>query len=696
MSKAKTKTIKILQLTTLATFTAILFNLTTIPAVFAAGSAQWSPTADGITIANEGVAIDQDLQQIVATSDSNYIIAWRDKRSDADGDIYAQKINSSGAFQWTATGVAISTATNQQPISTESIAITADNNGGAIIAWGDRRSGTQNDLYAQKIDSYGTVQWTADGIQIDTNSSEPVVLSDNAGGAFIVYTNTSGANKDLYATHIGSDGNVAPDWNTGGAGTFKPLNISTGHSTTDEYNQQIISDDSNGFIIAYETDTAGEYHIYAVRISSTGAKDANWTPFVEVSASNGIAEQNPAIAGDGVNGAIIAYNKDGVLYAQQVGYDGVVLWSAGGEQICSTAGITNHGIVYDNQLGAIITWEDPRLGGTNDIYAQRVDDAGTGLWTANGIAISNTSDGLTQSSPKIISNGGYGAIITYTSEETGSRADILVQHINSSGTAQYTANGIYVEDNTTNRIDANPVLAPDNDGGAVIAWNRIADGETTKDIFAQYIQDDIGGLCTETASGTFCGKLQIRNEILTLSNTPDSFNFTGITAGANSDNFNNAEGVAISDQVKVYDSRESGGFILTVDNNGSFSSGVNTIPINNLFVVTTADNPAPPGAVTLNGITYDDSIPVGDRTISAPIDATSQNLGSSTTFTSLAPSSQFGISPIVLMDATMTSAEGRNGSVWQYLSYYLFVPALQESGNYAVIVTYTLTDSTTP
>ena len=120
-------------------------------------------------------------------------------------DIYAQRINGSGAVQWTANGVAISTATDYQYYPT----IVSDGAGGAIITWYDHRSGTNDDIYAQRINASGAVQWTANGVAICTaaNYQEfPTIVSDGAGGAVITWHDLRNGLADIYAQRVDANG----------------------------------------------------------------------------------------------------------------------------------------------------------------------------------------------------------------------------------------------------------------------------------------------------------------------------------------------------------------------------------------------------------------------------------------------------------------------------------------------------------
>ncbi len=70
----------------------------------------------------------------------------------------------------------------------------SDGAGGAIIAW---RSGDypHGDIYAQRVNSSGVVLWTTDGVPICTaagNQGSPHLASDGADSAIIVKSRESG------------------------------------------------------------------------------------------------------------------------------------------------------------------------------------------------------------------------------------------------------------------------------------------------------------------------------------------------------------------------------------------------------------------------------------------------------------------------------------------------------------------------
>ncbi|NWG28989.1 MAG: T9SS type A sorting domain-containing protein [Ignavibacteriaceae bacterium] len=146
---------------------------------------------------------------MVSDGTGGAIIAWDDWRNGVTNiDIYAQRINADGIVQWTANGSDISTIGNIQSGST----IVSDGAGGVIIAWLDQRvSPNITDIYAQRINASGNVQWAEDGIAISTASGDqlaPVIDSDDGSGAIITWTDSrNGAtNWDIYAQQVSGAG----------------------------------------------------------------------------------------------------------------------------------------------------------------------------------------------------------------------------------------------------------------------------------------------------------------------------------------------------------------------------------------------------------------------------------------------------------------------------------------------------------
>lgn len=123
-------------------------------------------------------------------------------------DIYAQKVDASGAIQWGENGVTICSA----PSGQTSPVAASDGAGGAIIAWMDSRNRYLGDLYAQRVDKEGTPLWAPDGIPLcpptaQVGRQEPTIVSDGSGGAIVAWTECRYPCWQIYAQRVDGSGN---------------------------------------------------------------------------------------------------------------------------------------------------------------------------------------------------------------------------------------------------------------------------------------------------------------------------------------------------------------------------------------------------------------------------------------------------------------------------------------------------------
>ncbi|NHJ26382.1 MAG: hypothetical protein EAX89_17520, partial [Candidatus Lokiarchaeota archaeon] len=145
---------------------------------------------------------DQNQLQICEDGKGGTIIVWIDQRSGTNGeDIYAQRIDSKGNILWTPNGTVICDFSGDQ----RAPQLCSDGMGGAIITWLDLRPGsTDQDIYAQRINSTGSIQWDPDGVVISNAleyQSYPQIISDGVNGAIITWKdgrNSMGFYGDIY------------------------------------------------------------------------------------------------------------------------------------------------------------------------------------------------------------------------------------------------------------------------------------------------------------------------------------------------------------------------------------------------------------------------------------------------------------------------------------------------------------------
>lgn len=297
----------------------IFLLLTILPATTLFG--QWQ---------NNGIAVgtgsnNQWKCEIAAGTVGDAYLAWSDATvATNDYNIHISRLRSDGFIQWTQI---ICSATGNQ----ETPQVVEDDSGGVIVVWHDERGGVSNySVYAQRIDSTGVVQWTANGVQvsnvISSSMTKPRVLKDGYGGVFVVFHNQT----DVYAQNISANG--AQLWGASG------VNLSAGITST--------------------------------------------------------AQDDPELCSDGNYGIIISWENNGNIQAQHINSSGVEQWGTSGIGIpvCSAANTQDiPNIISDGNNGAIIAWEDDRNGTTaTGIFAQRVSSTGMPAWTLNGVQIGET------------------------------------------------------------------------------------------------------------------------------------------------------------------------------------------------------------------------------------------------------------------------------------------------------------------
>ncbi len=373
--------------------------------------------------------------------------------------------------QWPANGIAVSSASGNQTAPV----IVTDGFGGAIVAWTDQRAGSI-DIYARRVASYGSAVWTTDGVPVCTASFDqtaPAIASDGAGGAIVVWVDLrNGSNRDIYAQRVDAFG--VPQWTTNG--------IAVCSVTNNQYAPAIVSDGSGGAIVAWYDFRSLHYDIYAQRIDGNG--NPLWTPGGVGLCTKSSNQNSPVIASDDAGGAIVAWldfrNTNADIYARRIDSAGTPQWTADGVALCTDiAAQVAPVIARDGSGGAVVAWQDQRSG-AYDIYAQRLDATGATRWPLNGAVVCGAT--LDQIAPRVVADTAGGVVVAWQDFRSGAY-DIYTQRMNASGAALWTANGVALCTATANQTE--PTIAPDGSAGAVVAWRDARGGGA--DIYAQRV-----------------------------------------------------------------------------------------------------------------------------------------------------------------------------------------------------------------
>jgi len=393
---------------------------------------------NGLMICN--ALSNQASPAIVGDGAGGILVAWQDFRTGSSYDIYAQHVLPFGTVDgaWPPNGRALCVSDGDQLAP----ACVSDGAAGAIVLWQDKRV-PDSDVYAQHVLQGGQIDpaWPATGAELCVAvgvQQQVQGIEDGAGGAIVVWQDQRAGDgqDDIYAHHVLPGGTVDTNWPTNG----RLVSGATGAQTA----PRVIPDGSGGLITTWTDQRAGSANtdVYAQRVLVTGEVDPAWPP-------NGLAvcalagrQQAPALLGLGAQGAIVAWSDsrptDPGIYAMHLLLNGVAdpAWPINGVKVCTALGsVAFPAIATDGVGGAIIGWTDFREGSSNpDIYAQHVRanaivDPG---WPVNGAAISTAA--ATQTSPVLVPDAAGGVIATWTDVRNGvSGTDIYAQRVKADG-----------------------------------------------------------------------------------------------------------------------------------------------------------------------------------------------------------------------------------------------------------------------
>ncbi len=466
-------------------------------AMFTTVSAQWNwnpdPTINNPVCTASNTTGKNSIVSVPDATGGSYIV-WEDSRTSATTatDIYLQHLDAFGNQLLPATGLPICTADSNQ----SNVVMTADGLGGVIIAWQDNRvSNSLGDIYIQKVNAAGVIQWAVNGvpaINTSANQISPVITIVSLTEFIIVWRDGRNGTIDLYANKYSSLTGIK-QWALDAEIVNQPLT---------QQRQQVFPDQAGGFFCIWEDPriSNSEIDLFVQRVDGTGA--VLWAVNGVNICNASFNQLNPQITSDGSTGIVATWTDNRIaatdqnIYAQRIDATGVVQWAANGVVVCSATGNQNTPFIVPVGLGnTIITWGDNRVSTSDrNIYAQKLDNTGAVQWAANGVGICtatfnqpNATTSLT-----IVPDNSNGAIITWDdnrANNTTTGLDIYAQKITSAGTVAWVANGVNIATRTGSNQRTTSIV-PDNANGAIIAWLDGRSGTANTEIHASHLFPD--------------------------------------------------------------------------------------------------------------------------------------------------------------------------------------------------------------
>lgn len=421
----------------------------------------------------------------LAASDTFCVVAWLDTRAGFGEQVYAQRLDRLGAPGWTPDGVVVCTIDGDRTAP----GVVDDGAGGAVLAWAEQRfTPGYVDVYAQRVDASGAALWTADGAEVFANVTlitsagmpmpVPAIAPDGAGGLFVAYEKwdivTNLFDIEMMCQRLDATG--APVFTLPGAA----LSTAPFHSSA----PVAMPDGAGGCIALWFDGRATQLDTFAQRIAADG--QAHWAADgVPVYLHPGV-QVIPQVQPDGAGGTIVAWvqrvgeNYD--IFARRFDAAGTALWPE--VAVCAAPDLQGDlEALADGVGGVFLCWFDMR-NGRGQLFVQHLDATGTPSWQPDGVLVKETADYLEGAT--LILDGAGGVIVPFRQLQQTSvgKYDLWAQHISSAGVATWGAEAMPLT-LAASDVPWVPHGIPDGAGGALIAWETWPFGSSSSLLLAQ-------------------------------------------------------------------------------------------------------------------------------------------------------------------------------------------------------------------
>ncbi len=388
------------------------------------GFPQW--TADGVRVCVAPAGTAQILPKAVSDGAGGVVVVWIDGRNGPNA-LFAQHVDSSGVRQWGDPGVILATGTTNQVTE---FSVESDGAGGIVVAWASSVSGISSDIYAQRLNASGVLQWGSNAKTLCSNKLDQVhpVVVRKTSGTFVVAWEDQRAifNTFVFGQAVTGAGTLL--WAADG--------LQLVNSAENAINPMLVATGSDDCLLFWDADSVGVGDIRGKRLGTAGA--AVWAGaglhMFPIGVSGLLGVMTDHVGGAYlVTSATNATTHTNPLWAQRVQGDGSLLFSPSGERVSSVpSNQVQVALAPDNQGGLLLTWYDDvrGLAPDMDIIAQRLSPFGGSVWYASGVSVClapNQGPGL------CIAQSGGGAVIAWSDTRNSPSPDIYAQGVDALG-----------------------------------------------------------------------------------------------------------------------------------------------------------------------------------------------------------------------------------------------------------------------
>lgn len=402
----------------------------------------------------------------IETSGSEVVVVWLDTRDTNDPDIYGQRLDVNFTGLWGENGILICGNASDQ---TYPKVAPADGDRVAV-SWLDNRNHIKTDVFSQLLNSDGSAVWAADGIALTDLPSEQSASRVKSNGVDRIYYvwqdfRNNAQDPDIFMQSLDFSG--SPVWTDGG--------IPVSEATLKQLQPRFTLGDAGGVYVTWLDERNGGYPQSDIYLQYVNVDGSMRFETDGLAVTSGQKYQNGGLVRpDGNNGAMVVWANASTgsigVKAQHVRLDGSQTMEAGGTEFFF--GIDGDASKFqalswgDND--AMIFWEDNRWAGTGSVAMAQVMDQNASIqYAMDGLALSGNEQQL---SPIITPDNQGGAYLAYTNISTGTEI-LYTQHVGDDLVPTWPSDGIQVNPNAI-LGQFNPKMAVSADDYLYYFWTE--------------------------------------------------------------------------------------------------------------------------------------------------------------------------------------------------------------------------------
>ncbi|MDH5186062.1 MAG: T9SS type A sorting domain-containing protein, partial [candidate division WOR-3 bacterium] len=252
-----------------------------------------------------------------------------------------------------------------------------------------------------------------------------------------------------------------------------------------QYGASIACDSLGNFVVVWMDGRNGNWDIYGQRYNAQAVPQGN---NFQVNDDPGTATQwAPSVGVAPAGNFVVAWEDERIIgnvdiYAQRYDASGTRIGSNFRINEVTTASQNSPDIVLDRSGNFVVVWTDNR-DGNDDIYCRRYDASGNPL--GNSFLVNDDGGDQRQYGPAIVFNQNSEFWIGWV-DARNMHTDIYAQHYNSSGSP--IGNNFLVNDDIASSQQRVSSIAINGSGGFVVVWEDERNGNT--DIYGQRLDSN--------------------------------------------------------------------------------------------------------------------------------------------------------------------------------------------------------------